>query len=93
VGKNIPAPQNLHDVGPISQGFYEIGPPHDTTTHGPDVMALSPAEGTDTFGRGGFLIHGDSIENPGTALHGCVILAYDPRVQVSSRGDTELQVV
>jgi hypothetical protein len=92
VDKNNPALQNLHDVG-ISQGFYEIGTPHDTIAHGPYVMALSPAEGTDTFGRGGFPIHGDSIENPGTASHGGVILAHDRRVQVSSRGDTGLQVV
>jgi hypothetical protein len=93
VGKNNPALQNLVGVGPIPEGSYEIGPPHDTTTHGPHVMALSPEEGTDTFGRGGFLIQGDSIEHPGTASHGCIVLADDLRVQVSSSSDTQLRVI
>ena len=93
VGKNNPALQNLADVGPIPQAIYEIGPPFDTTTHGPHVMALSPAEGANTFGRSGFLIHGDSMEHLGAASHGCIILAHDVRVLVSSSGDTQLQVV
>jgi hypothetical protein len=92
-GKNNPALQNLIDVGPIPEGFYEIGPPQDTTSHGPHVMSLSPAEGTNTFGRCGFLIHGDSVENPGAASHGCIILAHGLRMQVSSSSDTQLQVV
>src|SRR5260370_1191404 len=92
-GKNNPAMQTIHDVGPIPQGLYEIGPPHDTPTHGPHVMALPPAAGTDVFGRSGFLIHGDSIANPGTASHGCIILSRDLRDQISSSADNQLQVV
>src|ERR1035438_5538324 len=38
------------------------------------VQALTPESGTNTFGREGFLIHGDSVQNPGTASHGCIIL-------------------
>lgn len=92
-GKNNPDMQNIHDIGPIPQGFYEIGPPQDTSTHGPHVMALTPADGADTFGRDGFLIHGDSIEHPGAASHGCIILARNLRDEISSSGDTQLQVV
>ena len=93
VGKNNPALQNLVDVGPIPQGHWEIGPPEDTHTHGPHVMALTPAPGTDTFGRGGFLIHGDAIEHPGAASHGCIILPRNLRDEISSSGDNQLQVV
>lgn len=92
-GKNNPALQDQRDVGPIPQGIYEIGPPHDTTTHGPHVMSLTPADGTDTFGRGGFLIHGDSKEHPGAASHGCIILPPDLRSKISASGDSQLQVV
>ena len=92
-GKNNPAMQNVHDVGPIPQGLYMIGPPQDTATHGPHVMALTPVDGTNTFGRDGFLIHGDSIANPGTASHGCIILARPIRDEISASGDNQIQVV
>jgi len=92
-GKNNPEMQTLHDVGPIPEGTYEIGPPHNTDTHGPHVMALTPADGTETFGRSGFLIHGDSVAHPGTASHGCIILPRTVRDAISASGDTLLQVV
>jgi hypothetical protein len=92
-GKDNPVMQNVPDTGPIPRGVYAIGPPHDTTTHGPHVMALTPVDGTDTFGRSGFLIHGDSIEHPGTASHGCIILARAIRDEIASSGDNQIQVV
>ena len=92
-GKNNPDLENVHDVGPIPRGVYAIGPPHDTTAHGPHVMALTPLPDTNTFSREGFLIHGDSLQNPGTASHGCIILPPDVRKQISASGDTEIQVV
>src|SRR5215469_14959261 len=30
IGKNNPEAENIEDVGPIPQGIYTIGPPHDT---------------------------------------------------------------
>ena len=92
-GKNNPALQEAHDIGPIPLGRYSIGPPHDTAAHGPHVMALTPAAGTDMFGRAGFLIHGDSIANPGAGSHGCIVLAPAIRHQISISGDTQLEVV
>src|SRR5436305_15310341 len=92
-GKSNSAMQSVHDVGPIPQGLYQIGPPHDTPTHGPHVMALTPAAGTNTFGRDGFLIHGDSIANPGAASHGCIILPRTIRDEIAASGDHQLQVV
>ena len=92
-GKNNPEMQQVEDIGPIPKGTYEIGSPHDTASHGPFVMALSPAPGTEMFGRNGFLIHGDSIADPGTASHGCIILARNVRDTIAASGDDQIEVV
>ncbi len=94
VGKNNPAMQAVPDVGPIPQGDWTIGgPPVNTAEHGPFVLTLTPAPGTNTFGRSGFLMHGDAINAPGTASKGCIIMPRTAREQVWSSGDTELEVV
>jgi hypothetical protein len=93
-GKNNPAKEAVHDVGPIPCGKWEIcGPPYDTTKHGPYVLRLEPEPGTITFGRTGFLMHGDSIERPGTASEGCIIQERRVRSMVWQSGDIMLEVV
>ena len=93
-GKNNPAMQAVPDVGPIPQGDWIIsGPPVNTAEHGPFVLTLSPAAGTNTFGRSGFLMHGDSIAAPGTASKGCIIMPRTAREQVWNTGDSALEVV
>ena len=93
-GKNNPEMQQVANVGPIPAGEWAIqGPPVDTTGHGPYVLKLDPAPYTETFGRSGFLMHGDSKEHPGCASEGCVILPRDVREKVWESGDRELQVV
>jgi hypothetical protein len=93
-GKNNPALDNVPNVGPIPRGNWTIvGPPVDTHDHGPYVLRLEPAAETETHGRSGFLIHGDSKTNPGTASHGCIILPRAIREQVWHSGDRELEVV
>jgi hypothetical protein len=93
-GKNNPSMQAVPNVGPIPQGDWTIvGPPANTPDHGPFVLRLEPAARTNTFGRSGFLMHGDSIESPGCASHGCVIMPRPVREQVWNSGDTDLEVV
>lgn len=93
-GRNNPDMQALRNLGPIPQGEWTIfGPPVNTRDHGPYVLRLEPKAQTNTFGRSGFLMHGDSIESPGCASHGCVIMPRVVREQVWSSGDTELEVV
>jgi Protein of unknown function (DUF2778) len=93
-GKNNPELQNVHNVGPIPQGHWAItGPPADTKTHGPYVLRLTPELETETFGRSGFLMHGDSKERPGTASQGCIIVPRAVREQVWKSGDRNLKVV
>jgi len=96
-GKLNPALEHVHDVGPIPRGRYKI---QYIDTNGAayegkkaPVFRLLPLPGTNTFGRAGFLIHGDSVPAPGTASHGCVIVAHNVREAIRTRGYTELEVI
>lgn len=93
-GKNNPKLEATPDIGPIPAGLWSIwGPPFDSSDHGPYVLRLEPAIATITFGRSGFLIHGDSLEHPGEASKGCVILDRATRTRVYQSGDTQLTVI
>jgi hypothetical protein len=93
-GKNNPDWENVPNIGPIPRGNWTIiGPPVDTHEHGPYVLRLEPAAETETHGRRGFLMHGDSKTNPGTASQGCIILPRAIREQVWQSGDRDLEVV
>jgi Protein of unknown function (DUF2778) len=93
-GKNNAEMQAVENMGPIPQGQWIIvGRPTNTAEHGPYVLQLQPCAGTDTFGRSGFLMHGDSIEKPGCASRGCVIMPRTVREQVWTSGDVDLEVV
>ena len=91
-GKNNPAMQDVQKIGPIPRGTYTIGEPHDTPTHGPYVLRLTPDPENEMHGRSGFLIHGDSKEHPGQASEGCIIMPRNIREQVWDSGDTALEV-
>lgn len=91
--KNNPESQNLTDKGPIPEGYYRIGTPHDTVTHGPFVIPLTPDTQNKMFGRSHFLIHGDSVVNPGTASEGCIIMARSVREDIAKSMDDVLGVV
>jgi type VI secretion system (T6SS) effector TldE1-like protein len=95
LGKNNPAMQNDPGLGPIPAGFWDInGPPQDTKTHGPCTLRLEPRRGTETFGRAGFLIHGDSLEHPGQGSQGCIALSpRQKRSYIWQSGDTRLLVI
>ena len=90
-GKNNPDMQAEHDVGPIPVGRYTIGPPEDG--HGGFALRLTHDPGNEMFGRDGFLIHGDSVSEPGTASLGCIILPRMIRWAIWGSGDRDLEVV
>lgn len=94
-GKNNPAMERIPDVGPIPAGLYHINPPIDTIEHGPFVLTLIPNEWNEMFDRGGFLIHGDSVEHPGEASEGCIVLSRPARERIAETIATDnlLQVV
>jgi hypothetical protein len=92
-GKNNPLAQHLPDLGPIPCGYWTIsGPPFDSPEHGPYCLRLDPRKGTETFGRSGFLIHGDSKTHPGEASNGCLIADHVTRMRIYQSGDRVLLV-
>ena len=93
-GKNNSWLETAISIGPIPHGAWAIGgPPRNTKAHGPYVLRLTPDKSTNTYGRAGFLIHGDSVKAPGTASRGCIIVARAVRVAVWQSGDRDLRVV
>ena len=92
-GKNNPDMDHVHNVGPLPRGWYMIGSPHDTVTHGPYVIPLTPHPDNVMHGRSGFLCHGDSVIHPGNASDGCMVQARVAREKLGSSLDRELEVV
>jgi hypothetical protein len=92
-GLNSPAQQAVACVGPIPQGDWEIGAFFDDLGgKGPIVAHLTPAAGTETFGRSGFMVHGDNAAGDHTASEGCVILPRVLREQLMASSDRTLTV-
>lgn len=80
-------------VGPIPTGSWEIGEPVDSVRMGPRAIPLTARTGTETFGRNGFYIHGDSLEHPGRASDGCIILSRAAREVIVASPDKNLEVI
>lgn len=93
VGLNNPAMENIHNQGPIPRGQYAIGEFFNDPEKGPIVCHLSPMEGTDTFGRSGFMIHGDNQAVNHSASEGCIVAPRFVRDRISESPDRVLQVV
>ena len=86
-GVNDPSQQN-------PQGNWTIGAFFDDPGgKGPIVSHLTPEPGTETFGRSGFMIHGDNSEADHTASEGCIILVRPYRTMVAASPDHGLVVV
>lgn len=92
-GKNNPSFQAAQGIGPIPRGMWSMVSVGDSPNTGPYTIVLAPNEGTDTLGRSEFRIHGDSIANPGSASHGCVILPRAVRETIWKSGDHVLEVI
>lgn len=92
--KNNPEAEGIRDHGPIPRGRWRIvsmSEPGDKT-HGGAYLRLEPAFGTKTYDRSGFLVHGDSVSEPGTASQGCIILPRLIRWAIWGSGDRDLEV-
>jgi type VI secretion system (T6SS) effector TldE1-like protein len=93
VGKNNPTEENVQDAGPIPVGYYDMESPINSPIHGPFAIPLLPDANNFMFGRFGFLIHGDSLERPGDASEGCIIMPRFAREAIWNSTDHRLQVV
>lgn len=100
-GLNNPEMQDVKDVGPIPQGTYKIEQQQTNVINSgrpnakelPGSMRLTPDPETDTFGREGFLIHGDNEAGNQSASHGCPVADRPIRDKIGSSGDNKLEVV
>lgn len=83
----------LVNRGPLPRGKYRIaGTPFTHRVAGRFTLRLEPYAGNNMCGRAGFLIHGDSIRDPGNASNGCIVAAPDFRRQIWDSLDKELIV-
>lgn len=90
--RDNPRAETVKNRGPIPRGQYRIGPPRLHREKGPITMTLTPV-GHLAHGRTAFLIHGDSVNNPGDASEGCIVLGRAFRERVAASGDGALNVV
>ena len=73
-GLNSPHMESVHNIGPIPRGKWDIGDFFDDEEgKGPVVANLEPRDGTETFGRSEFMIHGDNQAANDTASEGCIV--------------------
>lgn len=86
-GKNNPDMCDVPDVGPLPPGRYTIGKPIDHPKLGPMSFPLEPAQTNEMFDRSAFYIHGDSIEHPGEASEGCIVLPPGARNRIIAASD------
>lgn len=92
-GVNSPALESVPDVGPIPRGEYAIGEFFNDPEKGPVVAHLTPLSATDTFGRSGFMIHGDNPAMNQSASLGCIVLPHQVRFMIETSKDSSLEVV
>lgn len=92
-GINNNAMQAERNTGPIPVGSYTVGAPFTHPHAGPYTMRLTPRPGTNTFGRAGLMLHGDSRRHPGAASEGCIIENIGARMRVWASQDHVINVV
>ena len=91
-GKDKPMMEHVRNIGPIPKGEYEIQAPRTSAKTGPYVLPLIPVR-HNAHGRTNFQIHGDSIDKPGTASNGCIILNRSIRERIWRSGIRKLIVI
>ena len=89
-GRNNPDMQDKHQIGPICEGDYTIGPAYTNPHTGPLSMDLIPDALNEMYGRSGFEMHGDNLTH--TASEGCIIQIHAVRLLVSQSPDRKLRV-
>jgi hypothetical protein len=93
-GKNNPAMQNVHNVGPLPVGIYGVGAPVNHTHLGPNAIPLIPDPANEMFGRSEFYCHAERIQPPpGLASDGCIVMEPESvRMWLAASGE-KLQVI
>ncbi|WP_312454979.1 tlde1 domain-containing protein [Pseudescherichia sp.] len=90
--KNDSSQECVADRGPLPRGTYTISEPFYHPHAKAWTLRLTSSVSNHMCGRGGFLIHGDSVKRPGTASNGCIIASFSDRKKISSSHDHTLIV-
>ncbi|MCX5727209.1 MAG: DUF2778 domain-containing protein [Candidatus Saganbacteria bacterium] len=90
---NQPPCQGIKNLGPIPAGWWYIGPAFHHPTKGPITMSLTPTEGTVTYGRSSFLIHGDNACLCQSGSEGCIVLGPIIRNMIGNSPYHHLKVI
>lgn len=86
--------QNLVARGPIPLGTYRVTPGEERHKRfGDFTMVLTPENGTNVFGRSGFLWHADNRRENQSASKGCIVSDRDSRQWAASRNVSTVRVV
>lgn len=91
-GKNNTAMEGVRNIGPLPRGLYSMGLAYTDPHRGPVCIPLLPDALNDMKGRSGFLIHADSIADPGNASEGCIIFSLPTRKLLAESKDRWLVV-
>ena len=89
-GVNNSAEQYVTDIGPLPQGFYNIG--LDNGHMGVLSLPLTPILWPNMKQRGNFYIHGDTDCQCQDASKGCIVLPHDARKTINDSGGGSLYV-
>lgn len=92
LGRDNPSLQAVKNIGPIPVGFYYVTLKAHPRFR-PPAYELSPYALTNTHGRAGFWIHGDSFDEPGHASHGCIVIGHAAREWIEHYGVRRLEVI
>ena len=92
-GKNNPEMESVKNTGPLPKGIYYKGQKIDHPKTGPYSIRLIPDKNNQMFGRSGFMFHGDSKRNPGTASEGCIVASRKIREMWYESDDNIIKVI
>ena len=97
-GRNNPAMQAEHNIGPLPRWTYTIGTPITHPHLGPLAFPLTPDPDPngEMCGRSAFFIHGANSTDPLNSSEGCIIMPHDVRVHLAefvAAGINRLEVV
>ncbi len=91
---NDPSRVREKGVGPIPPGLYWLTQPRAHPRFAAPAMRLVPLFGTETFGRGGFWVHGaNPTPDPTDDSEGCPVLARMPRLELADADVRLVEVV
>lgn len=92
-GLNNPEAESIRGVGPLPKGLWRMEGIYTSKQVGPYAIILVPEDGTETYGRYAFRVHGDNSKGNKSASNGCLIFPRPIREQMWQFEDHKINVV